>query len=73
MKACLLVFGAFIVMLVLMPTPVDARYCLRHAGSIGPGRCDFTTRQACRRIASVSRATCSRSSPTFHHSHSRMR
>jgi len=67
MKVCSLVFSAFIVMLVLMPTPVDARYCLRRVGSIGPGRCDFSTRQACMRIASVSRATCNRSSPTFHH------
>jgi hypothetical protein len=73
MKACLLVFSAFIVMLVLMPTPVDARYCLHRAGSIGPGRCDFSTRQACMRIAAALPATCSRNSTTFHHSRSRVR
>lgn len=76
MKVCLLVMSALIVMPILLPTPVDARsdlWCLRRAGSIGPGRCDFSTRQACMRIASVSRATCSRRSPTFHHSPSRLR
>ena len=46
MKACLLIFSAFIVTLALVPTPVEARYCLRRTGSIGPGRCDFSTRQA---------------------------
>ena len=73
MRACPLVFNAFIAMLVFMPTPADARYCLRRAGSLGHGRCDFTTRQASMRIASASRATCGPSSSTFHHSPSRLR
>jgi hypothetical protein len=76
MKACLFVIGAFAAMLALQPTPADARtdsYCLRRAGSIGPGRCDFSTRAQCMRIASASNATCSRRSRSFHHSPSRTR
>jgi hypothetical protein len=49
---------AFILVLILPSAPVDARYCLRRAGSIGQGRCDFSTRHACTRIAAASRATC---------------
>jgi hypothetical protein len=76
MKAFLFVVGAFAVLLALQPAPADARsnsYCLRRAGSIGPGRCDFSTRQQCMRIASASNATCSRNSRSFHHSPSRTR
>ncbi|MCP4618307.1 MAG: DUF3551 domain-containing protein [Bradyrhizobium sp.] len=72
-KACLFVAGGFFAMLVLWPAPVDARYCLHRPGSISQGRCDFSTRQQCMRIASASRGTCSPSSKTFRHSPSRVR
>jgi len=52
MKACLFVIGAFAAIVALQPVPADARtdyYCLRRAGSIGPGRCDFSTRAQCMR------------------------
>lgn len=76
MKAFLFIVGAFAAIFALQTTPADARsdtYCLRRAGSIGPGRCDFSTRAQCMRIASVSNATCRRRSATFHHSPSRTR
>lgn len=72
MRICRLIPIAFILVPILLP-PVDARYCLRRTGSIGQGRCDFSTRQACMRIASVSRATCHPASPRFHHDPSRVR
>ena len=73
MKTYLLAIGALIVMLALPATPVDARYCLRRTGSVGPGRCDFSTREQCMRVAAALPATCRRQNPTFHHSPSRVR
>jgi hypothetical protein len=72
-KVRLLILSAFAVMLSLMPAPADARYCLRRNGSVGQGRCDFITRQACMRIAKVSRATCRPASPRFQLDPARMR
>jgi len=57
MKACLFIVGAFAVMLALQTMPVDARsnsYCLLRSGAIGQGRCDFSTREQCMRIAAES-------------------
>ncbi|WP_354224965.1 DUF3551 domain-containing protein [Bradyrhizobium sp. F1.4.3] len=65
--------GAFARSWSLKPSARDARYCLRRAGSIGQGRCDFSTRQACMRIAAASRATCHAASTRFHLDLARMR
>lgn len=73
MKLCRLIPIAFVLMLLLPAAPVDARYCLRRTGSVGQGRCDFSTRQACMRTASVTRAACHPASPRFHLDPSRMR
>jgi hypothetical protein len=73
MKTCLLAIGALMVVLALPPTAADARYCLRRTGSIGPGRCDFSTREQCMRVAAALPATCRRQNSTFHHSPSRAR
>ena len=76
MKAFVFVIGACAALLALQPMPAEASsnsYCLRRAGSVGPGRCDFSTREQCMRIASALNATCSRRSRSFHHSPSRTR
>jgi len=73
MKTCLLAISIFVAALAPLPTPVDARYCLRRTGSIGAGRCDFSTREQCMRVAAALPATCRRQNSTFHHSPSRAR